>query len=161
MTIIPKGFAPKLTAKGPATAIPVSVLGALGRGVYELDDKLFYNFDGKTTFAGDLSGARALRGAHNHQNLAAALAVCANLGLSPAVVIRTAERFAGLPHRMEEVSRIGKVSFVNDSKATNAEATGARAKRRRRYFLDCRRQEQKMAALLNCAKRWSMSAAFI
>ncbi len=117
-----QGICTEITASGPATAVPVSVQGALGRGVYELDNKLFYNFDGKTSFAGELSAARALRGAHNHQNLAAALAVCAHLGLSPAVVIKTAERFSGLPHRMEEVSRIGKVSFVNDSKATNADA---------------------------------------
>ncbi len=112
----------EITARGAAKAIPVSAQGALGRGVFELDDKLFYNFDGKTSLAGQLSGARALRGAHNHQNAAAALAVCAQLGMSPAVIVKAAERFEGLPHRAEEVGRIGKVSFINDSKATNAEA---------------------------------------
>ncbi len=118
-----QGVCTEVTATGPAKAVPVSVQGALGRGVYELDGKLFYNFDGKTSFAGEISHGRALRGAHNHQNMAAALAVCAHLGLSPAIVIKAAERFGGLPHRMEEVGRVGKISFVNDSKATNAEAT--------------------------------------
>jgi UDP-N-acetylmuramoylalanine--D-glutamate ligase len=33
-------------------------------------------------------------------------------------------RFAGLAHRMEQVGRLGRVLFVNDSKATNADATG-------------------------------------
>ncbi len=31
--------------------------------------------------------------------------------------------FPGLPHRMEEVARLGRVSFINDSKATNADST--------------------------------------
>jgi UDP-N-acetylmuramoylalanine--D-glutamate ligase len=114
----------ELTASGAAQVFPVSAQGALGRGAYALDGKLFYNFDGKTFLAGDLSGARALRGPHNQQNAAAALAACAYLGVSPALVVKTAQRFAGLPHRMEEVARMGKTVFINDSKATNAAAAG-------------------------------------
>ena len=113
-------------ARELAQVIPVSARGALGRGAYALDGKLFYNFEGKTVLAGDIADARGLRGSHNHQNVAAALAVCAQFGVSPALVVQSAKRFGALPHRMEEIARIGKTLFINDSKATNA-AAAARA----------------------------------
>ena len=114
----------ELIARCAADVAPVSAQGALGRGVYALGGRLFYNLDGKTAEAGELSRARALAGPHNHQNVAAALAVCARLGVAPAVAVRAAERFEGLSHRMEQVARIGETVFVNDSKATNAAAAG-------------------------------------
>ncbi len=112
----------EMTAKGAPKVLPVSAQGTLGRGAYALDGKLFYNFDGKTNRAGDISSARGLRGVHNQQNAAAALAACVSLGVSPALVANAANHFASLPHRMEEAGRIGKTLFINDSKATNADA---------------------------------------
>ena len=50
------------------------------------------------------------------------LAVCIYLGASPALVVKAANSFSSLAHRMEEVGRIGRVIFINDSKATNADA---------------------------------------
>ncbi|WP_411817610.1 UDP-N-acetylmuramoyl-L-alanine--D-glutamate ligase [Hyphococcus sp. DH-69] len=100
----------------------ISAGSALGRGVYALDDKLYYNLDGKTAIAGDLTGARSLRGVHNFQNVAAAVAVCERFGVAPSLAIKSSQRFEGLPHRLEEVGRNGKVLFINDSKATNADA---------------------------------------
>lgn len=117
-----QGICVELIAAADRKVTPVSAQGVLGSGVFVLDGQLHYNLDGKTCLAGDLDGAHALRGVHNHQNAAAALAVCVHLNVSPALVIRAAERFESLAHRMEEVGRIGKVLFVNDSKATNAEA---------------------------------------
>ncbi len=70
----------------------------------------------------DLSKARALRGAHNGQNAAAAFAACEWLGIPHDEIGQGMKRFPGLPHRMEEVGRLGSVVFVNDSKATNADA---------------------------------------
>lgn len=116
----------ELTARHVAEIVPVSAHGTLGRGFYALDGKLFYNLDGKTTEAGALAGVRALAGPHNHQNIAAAVAVASRFGASPAVAVKTAERFEGLRHRLEEVGRLGKVTFINDSKATNI-AAAARA----------------------------------
>ena len=46
------------------------------------------------------------------------------LGISAAAIADGLRSFPGLPHRMEEVGRRGRVLFVNDSKATNADATG-------------------------------------
>lgn len=117
-----QGVCTEMMAQGGRRIIPVSAQGVLGGGVFVLDGQLHYNFDGKTSLVGDLSGAHGLRGVHNHQNAAAALAVCIHFGVSPALFIRAAERFESLAHRMEEVGRIGKVFFVNDSKATNADA---------------------------------------
>jgi UDP-N-acetylmuramoylalanine--D-glutamate ligase len=37
-------------------------------------------------------------------------------------VVKGLRSFPGLPHRLEEVGRQGKVLFINDSKATNADA---------------------------------------
>jgi UDP-N-acetylmuramoylalanine--D-glutamate ligase len=70
----------------------------------------------------DLSHAPALRGAHNAQNAAAAFAACERLGLPHDAIGLGLRSFPGLAHRMEQVGRRGKVLFVNDSKATNADA---------------------------------------
>jgi UDP-N-acetylmuramoylalanine--D-glutamate ligase len=70
----------------------------------------------------DLTGIGSLRGAHNAQNAAAAIAAARVIGLSETVIVAGLLSFPGLAHRMEEVARIGKVLFVNDSKATNADA---------------------------------------
>ncbi len=70
----------------------------------------------------DLSQAPALRGAHNGQNAAAAFAVCERLGLTHDRIYAGLKSYPGLAHRMEQVARYGKVLFVNDSKATNADA---------------------------------------
>jgi UDP-N-acetylmuramoylalanine--D-glutamate ligase len=70
----------------------------------------------------DLTGIRSLRGAHNGQNAAAAVAAISAFDIAPAVLQQGLATFPGLPHRMEEVGRLGPVLFINDSKATNADA---------------------------------------
>jgi UDP-N-acetylmuramoylalanine--D-glutamate ligase len=70
----------------------------------------------------DLAAARALPGAHNGQNAAAAAAAGFALGLSRAEVAAGLLSYPGLPHRLEAVATIGGVLFVNDSKATNADS---------------------------------------
>src|SRR5579883_135569 len=70
----------------------------------------------------ELAGAEALRGAHNAQNAAFAAAAARELGLSFGEIVRGLKSFPGLAHRMEQVGRIDRVIFVNDSKATNADA---------------------------------------
>ncbi len=70
-----------------------------------------------------LHGARALRGAHNGQNAAFAYAAARALGARARTQSQARfETFPGLAHRMEEVGRLGRVLFINDSKATNADA---------------------------------------
>ncbi|MCV3241073.1 UDP-N-acetylmuramoyl-L-alanine--D-glutamate ligase [Mesorhizobium sp. ZC-5] len=64
----------------------------------------------------------SLRGQHNAQNALAAVAACMKVGLSPRDIQSGLDSFPGLAHRMEQVARKDSVLFVNDSKATNADA---------------------------------------
>ena len=70
----------------------------------------------------DLRGVRGLPGAHNHQNACAAYAAARAVGIAPREIEAAFTSFAGLPHRSQTVAEIGGVAFVNDSKATNADA---------------------------------------
>ncbi|MCP1242450.1 UDP-N-acetylmuramoyl-L-alanine--D-glutamate ligase [Acetobacter lambici] len=65
----------------------------------------------------------ALPGAHNAQNAAAALAMARHLGVADTVAARAVASFAGLPHRQKLVETCNGIAFVDDSKATNADAT--------------------------------------
>jgi UDP-N-acetylmuramoylalanine--D-glutamate ligase len=69
-----------------------------------------------------LANARALRGAHNRQNACACHIAARALGLTTTEIENGFNSFAGLAHRMEEIGHIGRVIFINDSKATNADA---------------------------------------
>jgi UDP-N-acetylmuramoylalanine--D-glutamate ligase len=69
-----------------------------------------------------LESIGSLRGQHNAQNALAAVAACLRVGLELGEIQSGLESFPGLSHRMEQVGRRGKVLFVNDSKATNADA---------------------------------------
>ncbi|MEJ1161559.1 UDP-N-acetylmuramoyl-L-alanine--D-glutamate ligase [Prosthecomicrobium sp. N25] len=75
------------------------------------------------TVVGDLGGISSLRGAHNGQNAAAAIAAVRALGLDARTIMAGLKTFPGLPHRMELIGRLGRTLFVNDSKATNADST--------------------------------------
>jgi len=70
----------------------------------------------------DLRHARALAGAHNAQNAAAATAMALALGVSHEKIADGLRSFAGLPHRQEQIATIAGVRFINDSKATNADS---------------------------------------
>jgi UDP-N-acetylmuramoylalanine--D-glutamate ligase len=69
-----------------------------------------------------LEGIGSLRGQHNAQNALAAVAACLKVGLNLGEIQSGLESFPGLAHRMEQVGRKDHVLFVNDSKATNADA---------------------------------------
>jgi len=71
----------------------------------------------------DQSDLPTLQGPHNAQNTAAAIAVCAYLGVSLEIIADALRTYPGLPHRMERVREKDGVLFVNDSKATNPTAT--------------------------------------
>lgn len=70
----------------------------------------------------DLSAARSLPGRHNAQNAAFAYAAARALGVPHDAAVQGLLTFPGLAHRMEAVGHIGPVRFINDSKATNADA---------------------------------------
>ena len=62
-------------------------------------------------------------GAHNVANAMAAAAAALSLGLSAEQVSQGLRSFSGVAHRLEPIAEIAGVRYVNDSKATNVEAT--------------------------------------
>ena len=112
----------ELTAKNGRRIIPVSAKKSLGRGVSVMNAKLYCNLSGKCHEVSDLTQARSLEGKHNHQNAAAAYAAVQSLGVDPKSIGEAISSFPGLAHRMETIGMAGPVRFVNDSKATNADA---------------------------------------
>ena len=102
----------------------VSARAPLGQGWYALGTELFADARGGALGAfADLAGVGALRGRHNMQNALAASACALELGLSEGEVRPALRTFPGLPHRLEEIGRLGRTLFINDSKATNADST--------------------------------------
>ncbi len=96
-------------------------------GLFAQDAKLYGTGpDRKETQRADFDGIATLRGQHNWQNAAAAVAAieCLPAKFRERGDLQSALRsFPGLPHRLEVVDRIGSVDFINDSKATNADST--------------------------------------
>jgi UDP-N-acetylmuramoylalanine--D-glutamate ligase len=70
----------------------------------------------------DAGRCPALVGDHGKQNAAAALAVARLLGVSESVALEGLGTFPGLAHRQERIATLDGVTYINDSKATNAEA---------------------------------------
>lgn len=73
-------------------------------------------------YVASFADVATLPGDHNAQNVACAWAACRWLRLSREEIIRGIRSYPGLPHRQERVAAAGKVIYVNDSKATNADA---------------------------------------
>ena len=84
---------------------PVVTISGFGndRARVAAPDGILQSMEGDFLF--NLDQARALRGAHNAQNAAAAVAVARQLDLPPAVLCAGLKSFGGLEHRMEEVDR--------------------------------------------------------
>ncbi|MBS0277273.1 MAG: UDP-N-acetylmuramoyl-L-alanine--D-glutamate ligase [Proteobacteria bacterium] len=112
----------RLAASGGAEAVPVAVGKVLGRGVFVLDGMLYDAVGQRAAQVMDLSSAPNLPGAHNWQNAALAYAAVKSFVKDVRSIAGAIASFPGLAHRIEDVGRIGKVRFINDSKATNAEA---------------------------------------
>src|SRR6185312_1439909 len=71
----------------------------------------------------DLAEAERLPGTHNAQNAAAAYVAARALGIEREAAAAAIRSFPGLAHRQELVGTIDGVRYINDSKATNADAT--------------------------------------
>ncbi|WP_173932079.1 UDP-N-acetylmuramoyl-L-alanine--D-glutamate ligase [Chelativorans sp. Marseille-P2723] len=103
-------------------AMRISTSHALDDGFYANGPLLMRVDGGRATPLFSLEGIGSLRGRHNAQNALAAAAACLSCGLTVAQIEAGFRSFPGLVHRMEQVGRKAHVLFINDSKATNAEA---------------------------------------
>lgn len=114
-------IADRLMQAGRAV-VRISHSQELTDGFFAEGAQLKHAHEGRIETVGSLDGIGSLRGRHNAQNALAAVAACHHVGLEFPEIQSGLENFPGLVHRMEQVGRRSGVLFVNDSKATNAEA---------------------------------------
>ncbi|HRK25374.1 MAG TPA: UDP-N-acetylmuramoyl-L-alanine--D-glutamate ligase [Beijerinckiaceae bacterium] len=117
-----RAMAERREAAGKAV-VRVATRAVLNRGLFVDGTKVIFAHASKTIEAADLAGLGALRGRHNAQNAAMAIAVATSLGVSGEAIREGLRTFGGLAHRMEEIGQVGRVLFINDTKATNADST--------------------------------------
>jgi UDP-N-acetylmuramoylalanine--D-glutamate ligase len=102
--------------------VRISRRNVVADGIYADGARLIAAHSGGSREIADLSTIQTLRGSHNAQNAAAAIAACLAVGVSEEEIRAGLASFPGLKHRMQPVGRKGETLFVNDSKATNADA---------------------------------------
>ena len=100
----------------------VSVLKDLDDGISAPDGVLRDRRLGRIEAEIDLRAMPALKGRHNWQNACMAYGAAKAMGVAPDVIAAAMKSFPGLAHRMQQVAKAGPIAFINDSKATNADA---------------------------------------
>lgn len=94
----------------------------VANGIFLRDDELVFRREGTETVImrrGDIG----LRGEHNVENVMAATGAAFLAGVAPNAIAAAVKSFAAVEHRLEFVAEINGVSYFNDSKATNVDAT--------------------------------------
>ncbi|MEK9672817.1 MAG: UDP-N-acetylmuramoyl-L-alanine--D-glutamate ligase [Rhodospirillaceae bacterium] len=107
---------------GDQIVVPISGKRRIHGGVYVVNGVLVDDTDGQEVPVTDLKEIPSLQGPHNWQNAAAAYAACKRAGVEPRVIMACLQSYPGLVHRQEPVEVVDGVAFINDSKATNADA---------------------------------------
>jgi UDP-N-acetylmuramoylalanine--D-glutamate ligase len=108
----------KLRQRRDIAVVPVALKRVVARGVMFQAGKLV-DGDGHVVNFADVP---TLPGDHNAQNAACAWAACRWFGVPRDKILQGLRTYPGLPHRQERVAAVGDVVYVNDSKATNADA---------------------------------------
>ncbi|MHA1152502.1 MAG: Mur ligase family protein, partial [Alphaproteobacteria bacterium] len=113
----------QLKAADEQVVFPISGATRAPGGVYVRNGVLHDDTQDQAVPAIDLREVPTLPGVHNWQNAAAAYATCKAIGVEAPVIAACLRSFPGLPHRQELIEIIDGVAWINDSKATNADAT--------------------------------------
>jgi UDP-N-acetylmuramoylalanine--D-glutamate ligase len=108
----------EMAARSGIACVPVALDRPVANGI-SYRAGMLVDADGYTV---DFSDVLTLPGDHNAQNAACAWAVCRWLDVPREMIVAGLRTYPGLPHRQERVAAVGKVVYVNDSKATNADA---------------------------------------
>lgn len=111
----------QLVRAGHSDIIPISTNRVLEKGVYAKDNSVYSTESGNAVVLGQIPDN--LPGNHNAQNVMAALLVSRYLGVEADTFFKLLPTYPGLAHRQERVLETAQAVFVNDSKATNADAT--------------------------------------
>jgi len=111
-----------LLSQNQQTVFPVSSGKTAPGGVFVDTGTLYDDFEQTGTAIGDVNTNKSLQGIHNHQNIAAAYAVCRSLGSAPNQILKHLDSYTGLPHRQEWVDEIKGVTFINNTLATSPDA---------------------------------------
>ena len=117
-----RGIADELRGS-PARIVPISIDELPPGGIYVDAGWLVDATAPQPVRVLKLAEAERLPGSHNWQNAAAAYAAARAVGISPELAAGAIRSFPGLEHRQEIVAIIDGVRYINDSKATNADAT--------------------------------------
>ena len=104
-----------------ATRIPFSLKKTFSEGVYLNENSIEININNKKINM-PLTSLK-LEGKHNVKNAMAATTVAHLLKIRKQTIRESLENFQGVEHRLEHVLKINKVHYINDSKATNVNAT--------------------------------------
>lgn len=101
--------------------LPFSIKKELSHGAFKKNNEIVINID-NNKFNMPISEI-AMQGEHNVKNAMAATTVATLLKIRKETIRRSLEGFSGVEHRLEKVLKINNVLYINDSKATNVNAT--------------------------------------
>jgi UDP-N-acetylmuramoylalanine--D-glutamate ligase len=104
-----------------STLLPFSLVRTIGNGAY-LDKQNIIITINNNQIIMPISSL-TLEGNHNIKNAMAASTVAHLLKIRKQTIRESLENFQGVEHRLEQVLKINKVQYINDSKATNVNAT--------------------------------------
>jgi len=98
---------------------------AVQSGAYIKDGQILYRDDAHESDARGIMplSAITLKGAHNQENVLAAVCAAMLAGCKPAQIMNAVREFHAVEHRLEFIANINGVEYYNDSKATNVDAT--------------------------------------
>ena len=113
-----------------ANLVPFSIEKELEYGAFLKEDKIIIRLNTEE-FSMSISKL-SLQGKHNIKNTMAATLASQLLNVRSQSVKESLSNFEGVEHRLENVQKVGGVKFINDSKATNVNATY--------YALECMEQ---------------------
>lgn len=107
--------------KVKATLLPFSLKNEGDKGAFVKDKSILIKYNTHETIM--KTKKLALKGKHNTKNAMAAAMAASLLKVRKESIRESLEDFEGAPHRLEPVLKISGVQYINDSKATNVNAT--------------------------------------